>query len=45
MRIARLEPVPLRTLQPNEARDLTTWLRENLERRLTAGVKSQPQNP
>ena len=31
MQIARLEPVPLRTLWPNEAYDFTTWLTDNLD--------------
>ena len=31
MHISRLEAVPLRELWPNEARDFTTWLAENLD--------------
>jgi hypothetical protein len=31
MHISRLESVPLRELWPNEARDFTTWLAENLD--------------
>lgn len=31
MHISRLEPIPLRELWPNEARDFTTWLAENLD--------------
>jgi hypothetical protein len=31
MHIGRLEPVPLRELWPNEARDFTTWVAENLD--------------
>lgn len=31
MQIGHLEPVPLRELWPNEARDFTTWLAENLD--------------
>jgi len=31
MQISRLEPVSLRELWPNEARDFTTWLAENLD--------------
>jgi hypothetical protein len=31
MQIGRLESVPLWTLWPNEARDFTIWLEENIE--------------
>jgi len=31
MPVGRLEQVPLRAIWPNEARDFTTWLTENLD--------------
>lgn len=31
MLVGKLEPVPLREIWPNEARDFTTWLAENLD--------------